>query len=144
MNVFIALKGTHFLFLFAFTAADVVQSGGRQTSPRTSTITEKLQHKYYGCWHYCLVQACTTFENKQLKSTIPRFQIWKKYSTIILLPTFLCYFGKKPQSISFLTVTDTQPVYLRSNRVTCAEYTFTMYEWNSNNILWSTVHCHTN
>ena len=38
MNVFIALKGTHFLFLFAFTAAGVVQCGGRKTSPRTSTI----------------------------------------------------------------------------------------------------------
>ena len=33
MNVFIALKGTHFLFLFAFTAAGVVPCGGRKTSP---------------------------------------------------------------------------------------------------------------
>ena len=40
MNVFIALKGTHFLFLFAFTAAGVVQCGGRKTSPRTSTIVQ--------------------------------------------------------------------------------------------------------
>ena len=38
MNVFIAVKGTHFLFLFAFTTAGVVQCGGRKTSPRTSTI----------------------------------------------------------------------------------------------------------
>ena len=38
MNVFIALIGTHFLSLFAFTAAGIVQSGGRKTSPRTSTI----------------------------------------------------------------------------------------------------------
>ena len=39
MNVFIALKGTHILFLiFAFTAAGVVQCGGRETSPRTSVI----------------------------------------------------------------------------------------------------------
>ena len=30
MNVFIALKGTHFLFLFAFTAAGVVQCGGHK------------------------------------------------------------------------------------------------------------------
>ena len=30
MNVFIALKGTHFLFLFAFTADGVVQCGGRK------------------------------------------------------------------------------------------------------------------
>ena len=40
MNVFIALKGTHFLFLFAFTAAGVVQCGDRKTSPRTSTIVQ--------------------------------------------------------------------------------------------------------
>ena len=39
MNVFIALKGTHF-FLFAFTAAGVVKCGGRKTSPRTSTIVQ--------------------------------------------------------------------------------------------------------
>ena len=38
MNVFIALKGTH--FLFAFTAAGVVQCGGRKTSTRTSTIVQ--------------------------------------------------------------------------------------------------------
>ena len=40
MNVFIALKGTHFWFLFAFTAAGVVLCGGRKTSPRTSTIVQ--------------------------------------------------------------------------------------------------------
>ena len=40
MNVFIALRGAHFLFLFAFTAAGVVQCGGRRTSPRTSTIVQ--------------------------------------------------------------------------------------------------------
>ena len=40
MNVFIALKGTHIWFLFAFTAAGVVQCGGRKTSPRTSTIVQ--------------------------------------------------------------------------------------------------------
>ena len=40
MNVFIALKGTHLLFLFAFTAAGVVQCGGRKTSTRTSTIVQ--------------------------------------------------------------------------------------------------------
>ena len=40
MNVFIALKGTHFLFLFAFTAAGVVQCGGCKTSPGTSTIVQ--------------------------------------------------------------------------------------------------------
>ena len=34
-NGFIALKGTHILFLFAFTAAGVVQCGGRKTSPHT-------------------------------------------------------------------------------------------------------------
>ena len=40
MNVFIALKGTHFLFLFVFIAAGVVQCGGRKTSPHTSTIVQ--------------------------------------------------------------------------------------------------------
>ena len=44
MNVFIALKGTHFLFLFAFTAAGAVQCGGRNTSPRTSTIAKFIFH----------------------------------------------------------------------------------------------------
>ena len=38
--VFIALKGSYFLFLFVFTAAGVVQCGGRKTSPRTSTIVQ--------------------------------------------------------------------------------------------------------
>ena len=40
MNIFIALKGTHFLFLFAFTAAGLVLCGGRKTSPRKSTIVQ--------------------------------------------------------------------------------------------------------
>ena len=40
MNVFFALKGTQFLFLFAFTAAGVVRCGGREKSPRTSTIVQ--------------------------------------------------------------------------------------------------------
>ena len=40
MNVFIALKGSHFWFLFNFTAAGVVPCGGRKTSPRTSTIVQ--------------------------------------------------------------------------------------------------------
>ena len=38
MNVFIALKGSHFWFLFDFTAAGVVPCGGRKTSPRTWAI----------------------------------------------------------------------------------------------------------
>ena len=38
MNVFIALKGSHFWILFDFTADGVVPCGGRKTSPRTSTI----------------------------------------------------------------------------------------------------------
>ena len=46
MNVFIAVKGTHFLILFAFTAAGVVPCGGRKTSPRTSTI---VQFIFYFC-----------------------------------------------------------------------------------------------
>ena len=40
MNVFIALKGSHFWFLFDFTAAGVVQCGCRKTPPRTSTIVQ--------------------------------------------------------------------------------------------------------
>ena len=40
MNVFTALKGSHFRFLFDFTAAGVVPWGGRKTSPRTSTIVQ--------------------------------------------------------------------------------------------------------
>ena len=40
MNVFITLKGTHFWFLFAFTAAGVVQCGNRKRSPHTSTIVQ--------------------------------------------------------------------------------------------------------
>ena len=40
MNIFIALKETHFLILFAITAAGVVQCGGRKTSPRTSTTVQ--------------------------------------------------------------------------------------------------------
>ena len=38
MNVFNALKRTHFSFSFAFNAAGVVQCGGRKTSPLTSDI----------------------------------------------------------------------------------------------------------
>ena len=40
MNVLITRKGSHFWFLFDFTAAGVVPCGGRKTSPRTSTIVE--------------------------------------------------------------------------------------------------------
>ena len=40
MNVFTALKGSHFWFLFDFTATGVVLCGGRKTSPRTSTIVQ--------------------------------------------------------------------------------------------------------
>ena len=42
MNVFIALKGSHFWFLFDFTAAGVVPCGGGKTSPRTSTIVQVI------------------------------------------------------------------------------------------------------
>ena len=38
VNVFTALKGSHFRFLFDFTAAGVVPCGGRKMSPRTSRI----------------------------------------------------------------------------------------------------------
>ena len=40
LNVFIALKGSHFSFLFDFTAAGVVPCGDRKKSPRTSTIVQ--------------------------------------------------------------------------------------------------------
>ena len=40
MNVFIGLKGSHFWFLFDFTAAGIVPCGSRKTSPRTSTIVQ--------------------------------------------------------------------------------------------------------
>ena len=46
LHVFIALKGSHFWFLFDFTAAGVVPCGGRKTSPRTSTI---VQFIFYFC-----------------------------------------------------------------------------------------------
>ena len=42
MNVFIALKGSHFWFLFDFTAAGVVPCGGRKTSPRISTLVQVI------------------------------------------------------------------------------------------------------
>ena len=38
------LKECTFAFLFAFTAAGVVQCGGSKTSPRTSTIVEFIFH----------------------------------------------------------------------------------------------------
>ena len=44
VNVFIALKGTHFLFLYAFTADGVVQCGCCKTSPHTSTIVQFIFH----------------------------------------------------------------------------------------------------
>ena len=40
MNVFIDLKGSHFWFLFDFTAAGVVPCGGCKTSPCISTIVQ--------------------------------------------------------------------------------------------------------
>ena len=46
MNVFIVLKGSHFRFLFDFTAAGVVPCGGRKTSPRTSTIVQFISYFY--------------------------------------------------------------------------------------------------
>ena len=42
--MFIALKGTYFCILFAFTAVSVVHFGGRKTSPRTSTIVQFIFH----------------------------------------------------------------------------------------------------
>ena len=41
-NVFIALKGSQFLFSFAVTAAGVVPCGGPEKSPRTSSIVQVI------------------------------------------------------------------------------------------------------
>ena len=76
MNVFIALKGTQFLFLFAFTAAGVVQCGSRKTSPRTSTIVQFI-YLFIGPWR----SAWTFWEirNKCLIQTriLDRFLIYR-------------------------------------------------------------------
>ena len=40
INMFTALKGYQFQFLFAFTAAGVVPCGGPKKSPRTSSIVQ--------------------------------------------------------------------------------------------------------
>ena len=40
INVFAALKGSQFYFLFAITAAGVVPCGGPKKSPRTSSIVQ--------------------------------------------------------------------------------------------------------
>ena len=40
INMFAALKGSQFYFLFAFTAAGVVPCGGHKKSPRTSSIVQ--------------------------------------------------------------------------------------------------------
>ena len=40
LSVFIAFKGTNFLFLFAITAAGVVPCGGPKMSPFTSSIVQ--------------------------------------------------------------------------------------------------------
>ena len=50
MNVFTALKGSHFWFLFDFTAAGVVPYGGRKTSPRTSTIVQFIFWEIRNKW----------------------------------------------------------------------------------------------
>ena len=42
--MFIALKVTYLCIFFAFTAAGGVQCGGRETSPRTSTIVQFIFH----------------------------------------------------------------------------------------------------
>ena len=42
INVFIALKGSQFYFLFAITAAGVVPCGGPKKSPRTSSIVQVI------------------------------------------------------------------------------------------------------
>ena len=42
INVFTALKGSQFYFLFAITAAGVVPCGGPKKSPRTSSIVQVI------------------------------------------------------------------------------------------------------
>ena len=73
MNVFIALKGSHFWFLFDFTAAGVVPCGGRKTSPRTSTIVQFIF--YFG----------------PLRSAIIFWEIRNKWLVFIYLDPILIY-----------------------------------------------------
>ena len=71
--VFIALKGSHFRFLFDFTAASGVPCGGRKTSPRTSTIVQFLF--YFG----------------PLRSAIIFLEIRKKMIGLDLYSRQVCY-----------------------------------------------------
>ena len=48
INVFTALKGSQFYFLFAITAAGVVPCGGPKKSPRTSSIVQII----YSFWSF--------------------------------------------------------------------------------------------
>ena len=54
INVFIALKGSLLSFLFEFTAAGVMQCGGRKTSPRTSTINNSNELMVYRLFPVCV------------------------------------------------------------------------------------------
>ena len=54
MNVFIALKGFPLWFLFEFTAAGVMQCGGRKTSPRTSTVNNSNELMVYRLFPVCV------------------------------------------------------------------------------------------
>ena len=46
-NIFAALNGTLFQFLFAITAAGVVPCGGPKKSPRTSSIVQVIVYVWY-------------------------------------------------------------------------------------------------
>ena len=81
MNVFIALKVSHFWFLFDFTAAGVVPCGGRKTSPRTSTIVQFIF--YFGPWRSAII--FWEIRNKWLVKThiLDRFLfIWTSFWVI--------------------------------------------------------------
>ena len=88
MNVFIALNGSHFWFLFDFTAAGVVPCGGRKTSPRTSSIVQFIF--YFGPLRSAII--FWEIRNKWLVKThiLDRFLfIWTHfdlYQSLIRLP----------------------------------------------------------
>ena len=84
MNVFIALKGTHLLLLFAFTAAGVVPCRGRTTSPRTST---KVQFIFY-FWS-CEISV-NILRNKKLMIGLDSYsrQIFNYSDTILIYISF--------------------------------------------------------
>ena len=52
INVFTALKGSQFSFLFVITAAGVVPCGGPKKSPRTSSIVQVI----FSFWSFEIIE----------------------------------------------------------------------------------------